>query len=127
MFAKNADIDIDIDEDLNEEPQTIARGLVVMYGGRGHTVSYDVPTFMDDYIYQIERMEFRHPLPRDGVFMCEFELVGSFKYDPGVDDVDCHLSVKSFRPATQEEWGHHIDGEWPWDPKDEAQPNTPTK
>ncbi len=57
-----------------------------------------------------------HETLPDGIYVGELDWVNEGPSDwPGGGD-EYALSFVKARLATAEEWQHHLDGEWPWEP-----------
>lgn len=110
------------------------RAMIVMHLGEGFVLAWDGDEGVYQWLEEIGGAESfsmsragidAGDLP-DGLYIGEFKWVDEGPSDwPGAGN-EASLAFVKARLATLEEWKHHLDGEWPWEPMhdDDAAPAT---
>jgi hypothetical protein len=113
----------------SEEEQAKREGkcLLLFVHGEGLVLTWMAGVYMADFIgegpggsegksFKTDDVSFDADVPSaDGLYIGEFKFVNEGK-DWESQTYEYSLGITKLRPATKEEWEHHRNGEWPWEP-----------
>lgn len=102
------------------------KALVIVNHGLALAIAYDGLEYILEYLndfcgggesfsFEYASIDWNSKDVSDGTYIVDLKMVSDGLGDwPGSDE--CCVSAYNFRAVSKEQWAHHLDGEWVWEP-----------